>query len=140
MVHLDIGRLRQRVEVHAILRVQRDAHGRRHGQFMVVDLVGLARGFEQLVGDARRAMRVGAGQQQHELVAADARDRILFAHHRAQPLGDLHQQGVAHAVTQRIVDMLEMVQVQEDRGQRRVVVARQLDGLGAAVGEQGAIG
>ena len=121
VVHRDIGRLRQAVDVLPILRKQRDAHGGGHAEFVVADLVGLARGFLQLPGHAGRALGIGAGQQQHELIAAQAGHGVFFAHHGPQALGDLLEQGVAHLVAQRVIDVLEAVQVQKDHCQGAAV-------------------
>ena len=48
-----------------------------------------------------------------ELVAADARDEIVVADRRAHALADRHQQRVARHVAERVVDRLELVEVDE---------------------------
>jgi hypothetical protein len=55
-----------------------------------------------------------AGQQDGELVAAEARDDVVGAQHAAQPLGDGAQEPVARAMAERIVDDLEVVEVDEE--------------------------
>ena len=52
-----------------------------------------------------------------ELVAAEAGDQVAGAHRRAQPVGHLDEQLVAGGVAERVVDDLEVVQVQEQAGQ-----------------------
>jgi len=54
--------------------------------------------------------------QQGELVAAQAGQQITLGHALTQAGTDAAQQLVAHAVAQRIVDGLEVVQIQEQQG------------------------
>ena len=58
--------------------------------------------------------RLGKGDlQNHELVAAHACDRVRFAHDGAQSVGHLPQKSVAGRMTQRIVDVLEVVEIEQ---------------------------
>ena len=63
-------------------------------------------------------------EQHRELVAAEARGEIVLAQRGAQALGDGHEQRVAGRVPERVVDALEVVEV-EEHDRRRVVVARE---------------
>ena len=139
-VHGHVGGLGEGVEVLSVAGVQGDAHRRRHGQLVVADLIRLAEGFEQLARHARGALRVGAGQQQHEFVAAQARHGVVLAHHGAQAVADLDQQRIAHAVPQRVVDVLEVIEVDEHHRQRCAGAGRFAYGLLAALGQQRAVG
>jgi len=66
----------------------------------------------QLGGDGT----VGQVVQQHgELVPAEARQRVTAAQHPAQPLGDVAQQRVAVVVPERVVDLLEAVEVDQQQ-------------------------
>ncbi|HEX2160445.1 MAG TPA: hypothetical protein VHF88_01325 [Thermoleophilaceae bacterium] len=56
-----------------------------------------------------------------ELVAAEAGDEVGWTQHSAQPLGDGDQQLVAGLVAERVVDQLEVVDVEE--GDREATVA-----------------
>ena len=56
--------------------------------------------------------------QDDELVAAEPRHDVGLAHDLAQPLGDRAQQLVAAGVAQRVVDLLELVEVDEVYGER----------------------
>ena len=51
-----------------------------------------------------------------ELVAAHARDRIGLAYQSAQPIGHHLQELVAGRMTQRVVDGLEVVEIENVRG------------------------
>ncbi len=68
----------------------------------------------EAVGDATDVGEAGdALEQDHELVAAEAGDRVAGAQCRRQALGRGHQQLVAGAVAERVVDDLEVVDVTE---------------------------
>ena len=74
--------------------------------------------------DTARAMAVAtataaagtfdAGEQNRKLVAAEAGDRVTAPHHPAQPQRDLHQHGVAGAMPERVVHLLESVEVDQE--------------------------
>ena len=55
-------------------------------------------------------------QQDRELVATEARRGVTVAKAGAQPVRRLHQHGITRGMAQRIVDLLEVVQVEEDHG------------------------
>ena len=87
---------------------------------------------ERLEQRAQHALRRALGldrrrrmlEQHGELVAAQARGQIVLAQRRPQPLGDGHEQRVAGGVAERVVDALEVVQVEEQHGGRRRPRAR----------------
>ena len=64
------------------------------------------------------------GRIDDELVAAEPRDGVGFAHRRGEPLRDRLQQLVAGVVAQRVVDALEMVEVEEEARDVRAVALR----------------
>ena len=51
-----------------------------------------------------------------ELVAAHARDGVGLAHQSAQPIGHHLQQLVADGMAERVVDVLEVVEVEDVGG------------------------
>ena len=63
--------------------------------------------------------------EHHELVAAEPRHEILGPQHLAQPVGDRAQQLVAAGMAERVVDLLELVEVDEQ--QRRQLLGAVLD-------------
>jgi hypothetical protein len=66
---------------------------------------------EQVVRNGRgRHARIAVedAQQQHELVAAVAREHVAGARARGQARGDLAQQRVSRVVPERVVDDLEV--------------------------------
>ena len=60
-------------------------------------------------------------EQQHELVAAEARDGVVGANVFTQPCGDLGEHGIAGLVPEHVVDELEAVEVAIQHG---VLLAR----------------
>ena len=88
----------------------------------------------------RIVARVHALEQDDELVAAEARQRVARTHHAAQPLADDAQELVAHLMAEIVVDHLEAVDVTEEHGdlapgsvrleQRMVDVVKQQPSVG----------
>ena len=69
---------------------------------------------DQALGQGHRArQRLVVVDQDPELVAAQAGREVVLADAGAQALGDHHQQLVAGGVTHRVVDVLEVVQVEQ---------------------------
>ena len=135
VVHGDVGALEQPADVRAVLGVEGDADAR-------LELDGHAaereRAPQRVLQPAwpRRctASRPGGARDEHgELVAAEPGERVAAPQRGAEALGDLDQQRVAVVVAERVVDLLEAVEVdQQHRG--RVVAAQRA--LGAAVQER----
>ena len=61
--------------------------------------------------------RISVGQQDGELVAAEAGDGVAVAKGRLHALRDRLQQLVADVVPERVVDELEAVEIEEEHGQ-----------------------
>ena len=101
------------------------AVGRRHGNadagadddLMAVNLERLQQRFDDLGGKLAGLARAGLALHDGKFVAAEARDRIDTAHHALQALGHRAQQRVADGMTERIVDALEAVKVEEHHRQ-----------------------
>ena len=60
-----------------------------------------------------------AGEQHRELVAAETRDGVVDTHGGAQARTDLDEHLVPGGMSERVVDLLESVEVEEQHGQRR---------------------
>ena len=96
---------------------QRDADARGHEALLALDHDRRVERGGDAVGDAGRdGLVVDARQEDRELVAAEAGDRVAGAQRVAQPLGDDDQQLVAGGVPERVVDDLELVEVDEEHG------------------------
>jgi hypothetical protein len=77
--------------------------------------------------------RSGAVEHDHELIAAEAADRVAAAQHAAQARADLAQHLVAAVVSKPVVDLLEAVDVHEQRCHGDVEAARAREHLLGAV-------
>ena len=100
-------------------RAERDADARGDAERAtrrVLDLERLAQHFEQPFGDELGAAGRRAAFDEHdELVAADPGDRVGLAERRREPRRDGTQQAVAGVVAERVVHLLEAVEVDEQR-------------------------
>ena len=67
---------------------------------------------------SRAASVLGAGQQDHELVAADACERVGRPEQRLEARADRLQQQIAGRVAERVVDLLEAVEVDHHQRER----------------------
>ena len=87
--------------------------------------------------------RARARQQHRELVAAEAGEDVVGPQDAAQARADLGEHGVAGVVAERVVELLEAVDVDDQQRQRLVAFARagqvraQLAAELAAVGQAG---
>ncbi len=62
-----------------------------------------------------------------EFVAAEASHQILAAHDAAQPLGDVENELVADVMAERVVDVLEVIEIDVEHGRRRAAGAHVVD-------------
>ena len=76
------------------------------------------------LGELGRVLHVEVGQQDQELVAADAGDDVRVARAGAKQVGDLDEHPVAVRVTERVVDLLEAVEVEAEDGDGEPAAAR----------------
>ena len=105
---------------------------------MVLQLADPAHLRLQLIGHMGCLLRIGERQHDDELIPALPRHRVLIAHHRLQAMRDLDQQAVPYLVTERVVHILDVIQVQ----QRELMAAalRQCKGLAEPGREHRAVG
>ena len=102
---------------------------------------GLLERFEQAFGDHLRAHLHREVLGDHdELVTAEPPERVGRPHHAVEARGELAQQLVAGLVPERVVDALEVVDVDEQRSHRRLVPTSSGERLLAAVQDQRAVG
>ncbi len=82
-----------------------------------------------------------AGQQHHELIAAETGQQIALAQHTAQPLPHGDQQLIANDVAQPVIDGFEAVEIHQPDGQRlgRVALHQLVEVIekDAAIGQPG---
>ena len=94
---------------------------------------GLGKRFEQAGFDR-------AGKHRHELIAAQAADLAMVAHDRGQALGDLAEQCVADRVAERVVDVLEPVEIDQEQRAAFLPASGIAQRLVEGFAHQGAIG
>ena len=95
---------------------------------VAADHVGRADRGDDAAGD--RLQRIGIGLamgDDGEFVAAEARHQILAAHDAAQPLGDVEDELVADVMAERVVDVLEVIEVDVEHGRGRAAGAHVVD-------------
>ena len=122
----------------------RDPDARRHGHggcvISVSERERLLERFQQPLGDELRAGRERQLFGDHdELIAPETPERVGGAHDTVQSRGYRPQQLVPGVVTERVVDGLEVVQVDEQRRDRRLAAARAHQHLLGAVQDQGPV-
>ena len=141
VVHREVGAAQQIVAVVAVVGDERDADARLHVDRVAVDDERRLERLLDLPDDGRGAGEVGAlARQDAELVPAESRHRVADAQAADEPLGDELQELVAVVVAERVVDLLELVQVHDQQRQRLARPERRPDRLGDAVAEQHAVG
>ena len=117
LVHGDVGVAPQRHRVGHGRARDPDAH-RRHDRRAGDGQRG-AEGAEHAVGVEDRVVGiVHRVEDDHELVAADACDRVIAQNRVLQAPSDPEQQLVSRRVTERVVDLLEPVDVEEHQRAR----------------------
>jgi hypothetical protein len=77
---------------------------------------------------------------QRELIAAEARHRIHPANAGSQPVRECLQQQISHGMSERVVDVLEMIEIEIQNRKFLAVAFRPLDRLPQGLDEHGAIG
>ena len=108
---------------------------------MAGDVEGPRERLDDLGRHLRRVLRLLQALEGHdELVAAQARERVALADAALHARGDLLEQQVADLVAERVVDVLEAVEVDEQQRERLPAAARSDDALLEAVVEQHAVG
>ena len=142
LVHRGVGELQQVARHLAVVGVEADADGGRDHHFLPI--VEFQRFLERGNDLFRHALGLGAVgdvlQHHGELVAAEAGDRIAFAHDLAQaPAGRL-EHAVAGGVPHRVVDVLEAVEVEEQHRHPPRAASRADDRVADALAQQGTVG
>jgi hypothetical protein len=84
----------------------------------------------------RVGLRPHPREQDGELVAAETGDRVAFPDDVPEPPCQLDQQEVARLVPERVVDLLEAVEVEEHHRRRVPVASGGREGLAEAVAEE----
>ena len=114
-VHGDVGMPGKCGGVIAMLRVDRDPDA---GSDFDGVLSELKRCFDRLKdfsGDENRAWRIcGPSRQDDKLVSTEATHRVRFAEDSSQTSSNFLEYAIAMLVTERVVDLLEAIQVEDE--------------------------
>ena len=136
----EVGVLEQRVRVLPVLREQGDADA---GGDMHLVAVELERGGERAQDLGRQGRGVGGlrelGLHQRELVAAEPGQGVAGADRARDPAGHRAQQLVADRMAERVVDLLEAVEIEEEDRGHATFAAGMGQGLAEPVEQQGAV-
>ena len=79
---------------------------------------------QQLLGNMRCPCGIRFRQYKNEFIATETRHCVLLPHGAFKPPRQNDQQFVAHPVSERVVDMLEMIQIQKHQRQGRAIALR----------------
>ena len=138
-VHRRIGAVDQRHRVGTVLGIDADAQAARERQRVAADVGRQRQRVEDLLGDGSGI--AGArhlGEQDDELVAAVPAHRVRLAHRGLETAGGELQDPIADRVAERVVDLLEVVEVDEDHADPGRAALRHRDRVLQAVEHQGA--
>ena len=124
VVHGHVGGRDQVLERRLPVADQHHADARGHpAQHALVRLGEAAHPLQDVLRHEPGSGRVGGRQQERELVATDPRDQVARACALAQQRRDGHDQLVTDMVAERVVDLLEVVQVEHQERTLGVALA-----------------
>ena len=116
-IHGLVGILDQFVGVLAISGEDCDSNAGMDEQFVFADLHGMLKKIMQLPHDSRDVLRIGNRfEQDDELIAAKARYGVNLPHRRLEQDRNVYQNAVTYRMTQRVIDLLETIQIDEQHG------------------------
>ena len=143
-MHGEVGKTDQIGQILGLRRIQSDAGAGPDMQIAAIDFVGLGQRREHRHHNVDgRAQRSDRSKNQRELIAADAAKAIAIASPRAETLGHGLQQPVADLMTERVIDHLEVIEIEVNHGNvaaflpRSFRHARQLLEKAGAVAQMG---
>src|SRR5437867_10790583 len=105
-------------------RTQRDADTGSNAQLEAFGMKGLLDGLQNASCHHLDAALVGSGQQDRELVASQTRNGVPLGERPFNTTSDLLQQDVPDAMAQRVVDLLEPVEIHDHERKRCVLTLR----------------
>ncbi len=115
-----------------------DTAGREHR--VIIDHERLLERRQYSLSDLRPGLQRRVDAQHGELVTAQPRQQVPFAHATAQALSGLHQKDVAAVMTQAVIDHLEAIQIDEHHNHLLANAAEVLPGLPQPMLQMAAIG
>ena len=124
-----VGAAHQLFRIAIAVMASRHAHAGGHLVAVTVDFIRRPDHRQETVGPLDQHAVAGACLDKHgKLVAAKTRDRVFVPHFAGQAFGDLAQQAITDEVSARVVDGLEVVEIEIEQshvGAARPVIAEQ---------------
>ena len=115
LVHRHIGGLHQAIRVLRVERHRRDADAGADLQVEPVHRQWPFDGLQRIPGDPLGRVRIGVGDEDRELVAAEPCDQLVAAEFLTQAVRDGFDQPVAVVVAERVVHVLEVVEIHQEQ-------------------------
>jgi hypothetical protein len=141
LIHRDVGAAQQPFEGLGVTGGARDADGAFGGQPQTVDEHRLAEPLGEVGSGTLHRIRVAdVGQEHREFIPAEPDEQICLAGGEREALGDHAQQLVACGVTEGVVDLFEVVEVDQDEADVPAVDPGAIECFLTALEEQGAVG
>ncbi len=141
LVHRGVRVFQQFVDGLAVVGIQRDAHAGRDVKLISIHAVRFGKGLQDLVGQDDGVFPVPhIRDKEGEFVFAHAGQGVPGSNDTLQSAGNFHQKQVADTVARRVVDVLEMVQIEKHDGDPFLCPFRLQDGLVETVAVQNPIG
>ena len=135
-----VGVADQFLAIHPVERADRHAHRCADRAAIAFHRIGLRQaGNDRLRQLAQLAAILDLGQDDLKLVAAQPADLLLVADDRNEPLGHLLENRVARRMAERVVDLLEAVEIDQQQGARQLARIAAGHLLGKQVGHVAAI-
>src|SRR5205085_1048776 len=125
----------------SILGRQRNADADPDDELVITDIIGRGDALDDVArkcGHCRR-IAVVAKLYDREFVAAEPGDGVVLADAFAEPAGDLLQQGVTDRMAQRVVDILEVIEI-ETKYRELITALGEAERLFELFAEQRAVG
>ncbi len=141
-IEREIGHLQQIVGFGPVLERQRDADAGADVDVAAVDLERLAQHLDNALRQefGGLALVAFAGLNDGEFVAAEPGQYVGLAQQRFQSSRHFDQQRVAGGMAERIVDLLEAIEVQQENGERLLQAALPRRGFLDFLDQSGAVG
>ena len=121
LVHGHVGAVHQGLHIPAVHGKHCNAHAGRYGQRGVGNIQGLCQQLLQAFDGIGHMLRIALRQHGNKLVTRQTPGNIAAAQHALQSCRDIAQQFIPHRMAQRVIDLLEPVQVDEQHRQLFVI-------------------
>ena len=115
LVQREVGVAEQFFQRRAVARRDGVADAGAAQMLVDADQERMREGREDALGGQPRPLLVGADHDHHEFVAADARHFVARMDDRFDAVADFLEHGIAGLMPERVVDVLEAVEVDQDQ-------------------------